>query len=132
MKNDFENDKVSTTTSNFIVIEDSIYKDLRLTANDVLIYGLINALSNNEEKQCYAQNKTLAKIRNLTVSKIQKSIRKLKLLNYIIVSYDENNHNIRYIRTYLNHKIIQRDKYNQLKDNQISLDDYDWLNDDDN
>lgn len=115
------NDKISTPIANFIVIEDSIYKDLRLTANDVLVYGLINALSNNDERQCFAQNKTLAKIRNLTVSKVQKSIRKLKLLNYIIVSYDENNHNIRYIRTYLNQKIIERDKKNQ-----ISIEDFDW------
>ena len=134
MKNDFENDKISHSQANFIVIEDSIYKDLRLTANDVLIYGLINALSNNEEKQCYAQNKRLAAMRNLTIRQIQNSIRKLKILNYIVVSYDENNHNVRYIRTYLNQKIIERDKNNKLQDNQLSIDDldwsYDWLNDD--
>lgn len=123
-----ENNKVSTPHANFIVIEDSIYLDTRLTANDVLIYGLINALSNNEEKQCYAQNKRLATMRNLTIRQIQNSIRKLKILNYIVVSYDENNHNIRYIRTYLNQKIIERDKNNKLQDNQISFEDYDYLN----
>lgn len=134
MKNDFENNKIANPQANFIVIEDSIYLDTRLTANDVLIYGLINALSNNEEKQCYAQNKRLAAMRNLTIRQIQNSIRKLKILNYIVVSYDENNHNVRYIRTYLNQKIIERDKNNKLQDNQLSIDDldwsYDWLNDD--
>lgn len=128
MKNDLDNNKILAHKANFIVIEDSIYLDLRLTANDILLYGLINVLSNNDEKRCYAKNKRLAMIRNLTVRQVQKSIRKLKLLNYIVVSYDEDNHNIRYIRTYLNQKIVERDNNNQLQDNQISLDDYDWLN----
>ena len=109
--------------NNFIVIDSSVYLDLRLSSTDILIYGLIVALPRNNKRGCFAKNSALAKNRNLSVRQVQFSLKKLKSLNYIKIEYLNNK---RIIRTFIDDKVFERDKINQLE-----VFHYDWLNDDD-
>ncbi len=109
--------------NNFIVIDSSVYLDLRLNSTDILIYGLIVALSRNNKRGCFATNSCLAKNRNLSIRQVQFSLKKLKELNYIKIEYVKN---LRIIRTFIDDKVIERNRLNQ-----SSIFHYDWLNEED-
>ena len=108
---------------NFIVIEGAVYSDNRLTATDILIYGIIASLTNNYNCYCYASNSFIAEKRGLSERQVRKSIAKLKQLNYLVVVFEKNK---RYIYTYLSKKIKERNMNNNL-----DIFHYDWLNDND-
>lgn len=106
---------------NFIVIEGAIYSDSRLTSTDIIVYGIIASLTNNYDHHCYASNSFIAEKRGLSERQVQRSIAKLRQLNYLVVSFERNK---RYIYTYLSKKIKERSMNNNL-----DIFQYDWLND---
>lgn len=113
------------TLSNFIIIDSDMLKDKRLIYTDILLYGIIQSLSNNKKRYCFATNKFLAGQLNITVRHVQRCIEKLKKLNYINVSII--GYNTRIIRTDLNLSIVKRNKINGF----YEIENYDWLNDQD-
>lgn len=109
--------------NNFIVIDSSVYLDSRLSSTDILIYGLIVALSKNNKRGCYAKNISLARVRNLSIRQVQFSLKKLKELNYVKIEYKKNE---RIIKTFIDDKILERNKINK-----SDIFHYPWWDDED-
>lgn len=122
MKNDFENDKTVFQQTNFTIIDNSLFLDSRISSTDIIIYGLIASLSNNDKKACYCSNSYLAKIKNITVRQVQNCLSKLKKYNYITIEFENSK---RLIRTYIDYQVYKRNIENNLVD-------YDWLNESEN
>lgn len=66
-------------------IPKEVYLDKRLTALDKIILIEIDSLDNGDEKGCFASNEYLAEFCQCSISKVTKSISKLKELGYIRV-----------------------------------------------
>lgn len=108
--------------SNFTIIDNSLFLDKRISSTDIIVYGLIASLSNNEKHACYCSNNYLANIKNITIRQIQKCLNKLKKYNYITIEYENSK---RLIRTYIDYQIYNRNFKNNLID-------YDWFKGDEN
>ena len=105
---------------NYIIIENSVFLDKRLTFSDIIVYGFISALSNNSKRGCFCSNKYLCKITNLKLRQIQYILSHLKECNHITIDFENGQ---RTIRTFIDKEIYKRD--NPI--NFINLEDYDWL-----
>lgn len=118
------NEKIDTQNqfSNFTIIDNSLFLDKRISSTDIIVYGLIASLSNNEKRACYCSNDYLANIKNITIRQIQRCLNKLKKYNYITITYDKKQ---RLIQTYIDYQVYKRNFENNLID-------YDWINGDEN
>lgn len=124
MKNDLENEKVAPPIANFssfTIIDNSLFLDKRISSTDIIVYGLIASLSNNEKRACYCSNDYLANVKNITTRQIQRCLNKLKKYNYITITYDKKQ---RLIQTYIDYQVYKRNFENNLID-------YDWISQND-
>lgn len=109
----------------FVIIESSLFTDNRISSNEKLLYSYICLLTNNKKLACFATNKYLAKIFNVSERQIQNYLFNLKKYNYIIVRYEKNK---RYINTLINTVLDTREHFNKEMSNIEELFNFDWLN----
>lgn len=69
-----------------------MHGDINLTLLDVCVLGEIISLSNNDKHCCYASNSMLADTFHVSERQIQKSIKKLEIMQ-VIKRFSENNQN---------------------------------------
>jgi len=105
----------------YFVIESRLYDIESINDSDIVLYGLIQALSNNRLNSCWASNKWLAERLRKEERSIQRSLARLKDAGLIVTELTNNNK--RLIKTQYN-KFYEdlRPKKN------VELFDYDWLN----
>lgn len=103
----------------FIVIENDILKNEKLSNTAKIVYAYIVSLS-YKSGYCYSNNDYLCKLTKLKKRQLQNCLSNLKRFNYI--STTVINHK-RIISPTINNFIKNRDVENQ----QINLIDYDWL-----
>lgn len=108
----------------YAVVEFEVLRDNRLNSTDKVIYAIINTLTSNKDKICYAKTKYISNLLNLDQRTIKLSIAKLKKLNYIIVQVKNNNK--RQIKTTVANFIDIRTKELDESKN-LEYDDYNWL-----
>lgn len=115
-------------------IPPKLFRDSKYTGNDILVYGLISALS-YKSGYCYASNNTLSKMCHKCSNKtIQNSINKLledKLLFKVFKVYRGRQYRLLFtsdIAISENSDIILKNFSKDLNEKK-ELFDYDWLND---
>lgn len=102
-------------------IPKEVYLDKRLTALDKIILIEIDSLDNGDEKGCFASNEYLAEFCQCSISKVTKSISKLKELGYIRVIGTDGRK--RFLRSciiknnFQTNKKYEADQYNLLHNN---------------
>ena len=110
---------------NFVVIESQVLIDNRINSNEKLLYSYICLLTNNKRLSCFANNKYLARIFNVSERQIQNYLKNLKKYNYICITVE--NGNKRKINTIINTFLSSREKINdEIEKMQIDFE-YDWL-----
>lgn len=109
-------------------IPKEVYLDKRLTALDKIILIEIDSLDNGDEKGCFASNEYLAEFCQCSISKVTKSISKLKELGYIRVIGTDGRK--RFLRSciiknnFQTNKKYEADQYNLLHNNITNNIDY--------
>lgn len=88
-------------------IPKSVWLDDNLTALDKIIFIEIHSLD-NDEKGCYASNEYLANFCKCSISKVTKTITKLKQLGYIELIKTDGRH--RYLKSNLTEYVKQTHK----------------------
>lgn len=116
-----------TDLPNYIIFENRIFKDKEINWTTKGLYCLINALSNNKNKACYANNLYLSTQMNVTERNIQIMLQQLKINHYIEIKTYKNK---RYIIPIINKFLLAQEKSAKAAEDKINeLDEeYDWLN----
>lgn len=117
-----ENNKIKVPV--WVAIEGDVLISSDLTSTEKILYALISALSNNEHKKCFATNKYLGAVLNISSRDIQFCLKKLCELKLVEIKTENNK---RSLTTTVNAFISYRHK--KIFTNHEILD-YDWLNDD--
>lgn len=105
-----------------LMLTTSLFFDNKLSKTDIILYSLICVLSSNPDGRCFAKNEYFCKLLNSNERTVRYSLQRLKKNNYIIVQFENQK---RFIKPTINVFIELHEKY---INNQISLFDYDWLN----
>lgn len=82
--------------SYFSVLTAEVRYDKRLTSLQKLLFSEITALT-NKTNECWASNSYFAKLYGVSETYISLSIKKLVTLNYLVVRYEPENGNKRYL-----------------------------------
>ena len=96
----------------FIAVPRIILNDQSCSKTDMLVYGIINSLSNNRE-YCYASNSYFARELSVKEKTISNSINNLKRKNYINVKFVNGKR-----RIYLNENIVSKENKKVLEKNE--------------
>lgn len=80
----------------YLIVPSHVYANSEISSTDKLVYGLLNSMS-YKSGVCYATNKQLAEVLELSERSITQSISKLQSQELIKVDYKNNN--FRYIYT---------------------------------
>ena len=74
---------------NYIIILDSVLRDIRLNSTDKLVLGIIYSLS-LKDGVCYAKNEYFSGQLNISTRTISSTISKLRKYNLIKIKYDNH------------------------------------------
>ena len=74
---------------NYIIILDSVLRDIRLNSTDKLVLGIIYSLS-LKDGVCYAKNDYFSGQLNISTRTISSTISKLRKCNLIMIKYDNH------------------------------------------
>lgn len=104
-----------------------VFNDKRLRLGDKTLFGTIYGLSHNDKNCCYASNKYLANINDVTISSVSHALARLRDCGYINYTFDSSkcNKDRRYIfvnmellyeldNEYMNNQENESDKDNGL------------------
>ena len=74
---------------NYIIILDSVLRDIRLNSTDKLVFGIIYSLS-LKDGVCYAKNDYFSGQLNISTRTISSTISKLRKYNLIKIKFDNH------------------------------------------
>lgn len=102
----------------FIIVPRIVLNDNNLSQTDKLLFGLIVSLT-FKKHYCFASNKYLSKIINVSVRTITNSLSTLKSENYIFIKYEDKKRKI-----FLNNeKVLQNSSSKNAKNCEDSIED---------
>lgn len=101
--------------SNFVAVPRIILSDQTCSKTDMLVFGMINSLSNNRE-YCYATNGYFARELNVKEKTISNSINNLKRKKYIDVKFINGKR-----RIYLNKDIVEKENNKYIEKKRIII-----------
>jgi len=105
---------------NYLKIDFEIFQDERLNTTDIILLSYFSSF-----EKCFTNNETIEKTFNLSIQQIQRSIKKLKRLNYIKVKNNKKHKRREIISTLYkesqkkNKKVVDEPKWMK-KDRQSS------------
>ena len=104
----------------YLVVERDLLLDNRLSNTAKLLYAYIVLLTNNASESCYATNRYLAKVFDVSISSIKRYLNELQKTSYITINISDDR---RCIKT-ISHIVAEH------RDEIMEMFDYNWLDDD--
>ena len=112
----------------WVALEADVLICNKLNNTEKVLYAFISALSNNSDKKCFATNKYLSLVLNISEREVQYCLSKLKELNLIEINLKECNK--RTITTTVNAFLeYRKEKTKELREVEREILEYDWLTD---